>query len=247
MTSRPLRIECLLTAAIVAIPSIVVSQEATQYVESEVRNGGVVRGTVSFTGEATPPEQLAVTTDIDVCGKEPLSDETLLVGESGGLRNAVVWLSDIEAGKAWEARDEPPAIGQAACRFIPHVLVVPAGETFEILNDDGILHNFNSQSSKNRPLNKAQPGMLKKLTAEFERPEIVGVHCDVHGWMSAWIVVAAHPYYAVTDEDGGFKLQDVPPGSYTLQVWHEKLGTLSRQVTASSRGEVQVDVQYTPE
>lgn len=233
----------ILLPVLTTIPRAAYSQQ-TGYVERPVADGGRISGRVSFAGPASPPALLKITTDVEVCGQEPQVEEQLVVNEgTGELRNVVVWLNDITAGKGWQA-DAPAELNQERCRFKPHVLVVRAGETFSVLNSDGILHNFNTRSTENRPINKAQPGMLKRLGAKFDRPEIIAVECDVHSWMGAWIVVAAHPYYAITDENGHFMLEDVPPGTYTLEFWHETLGSQTRQVTVSSEGEVPIDLEY---
>ncbi|MFQ5890328.1 MAG: carboxypeptidase regulatory-like domain-containing protein [Gemmatimonadota bacterium] len=220
------------------------SQQAPAYNAREVEGGGQIIGSVTVTGTLPAPTRLEVTKDHEVCGAEPKVAEDLLVKSgTNGLRNAVVSLSDITEGKPFGTQSEPRALDQRGCRFAPHVLVVPAGAPFAVLNSDGILHNFSTRSSENRPINKAQPGMLKKLQVKFRQPERIRVECDIHEWMEAWIVVAAHPYYAVTDENGSYQLEEVPPGRYTLEVWHERLGTQTRQVTIPDAGKVRVDVE----
>lgn len=240
------RIGFLLATAMATITSLGSSQQAGPYVAREVADGGVIAGTLTLRGEARPPKELNITKDPEVCGKEPKFEEDLLVArETAGLKNVVVWLSDINEGKAWEARTQPVTLDQNGCRFTPRILIVPAGETFHILNSDGILHNIHTRSSENRPINKAHPKFVKRLQARLKRPEIVRVDCDAHDWMRGWIAVAAHPYYAATDENGSYRLEDVPPGTYTVTLWHETLGEQTRQVTVSPGAEVQVDVAYT--
>ncbi|HEU4403133.1 MAG TPA: DUF2012 domain-containing protein, partial [Candidatus Polarisedimenticolia bacterium] len=164
--------------------------------------------------------------------------ESLLVGKDGGLRNAVVSIGPLRAGKPFPP-GEKPAIDQHGCWFIPHVQVVPAGVSMDIVNSDGILHNIHTFPKNNAPINMAQPKFKKVMTHTFETPDIVRVVCDVHSWMKAWIIVAAHPYYAVTGEDGSFALQDVPPGTYTVTVWHETLGTKQQTVTVTAGATVE--------
>ena len=125
---------------------------------------------------------------------------------------------------------QKPALDQKGCRFNPHVLVVPAGAEMDILNSDGILHNIDTFSSANASINKAQPKFKKVMTEKFDKPEVVKVQCDVHGWMQGWIVVGAHAAYAVSDDSGAFKLDNVPPGKHKVEVWHETLGKLSQEV-----------------
>lgn len=94
----------------------------------------------------------------------------------------------------------------------------------DILNSDGVLHNIHSFSTANPPINKAQPKFKKVITERFEQPEIIRVRCDVHSWMEGWIVVLASPYFAVTEETGLARIDSVPAGAHTLEVWHPELG-----------------------
>ncbi len=243
---RRVRVGFLLAAGIASLTSLGSSQQAGPYVAREVADGGLITGTVTLAGDAGPPKELNITKDPEICGKEPKFEEDLVVSrETGGLKNVVVWLSDIKEGKAWEARTQPVTLDQNGCRFAPHVLIVPAGETLDILNSDGLLHNIHTRSSENRPINKAHPKFLKRLQATFKRPEIVRVDCDAHEWMRGWIAVAAHPYYAATDENGKYRLEDIPPGTYTLTLWHETLGDQTRKVNVTAGAEARVDLEYT--
>lgn len=236
----------LLLPVIGTTPSLSVAQQIGTYVARSVTDGVAVTGHVTYAGEAPSPKELVVGHDLEVCDQEPKFEESLIVATgTAGLQNVVAWLSDITEGKAWEEGD-PTELNQIGCRFDPHVLIVPAGETFHIVNSDGILHNIHTKSSENRPINKAQPRLLKRLNITFRRPDILRVRCDVHNWMEAWISVAAHPYYAVTDENGTFELEDVPPGTYTLNLWHETLGMQTRQVVVATGSGAKVDVEYAP-
>ena len=89
-------------------------------------------------------------------------------------------------------------------------------------------------------MNRAQPKFKKTMTETWAKPEMVKLNCDVHGWMSGWLVVEANPYYAVTDEHGAFKLTDVPAGDYELKVWHPKLGETTQKVTVKPGAETTV-------
>jgi len=196
---------------------------------------GTVSGQITFSGQFSAPKKLTVTKDKKICGRASHVDESMLVNEKNkGLKNTVVYLEQVNSGKAWPAPAEGLVLDQKGCHFSPHVIVVPAGQTLTVLNPDGILHNIHTHSELNKPINKAQPKFKKKMKLSFDKPEIVKVSCDVHNWMGGWIVVADHPYYAVTDENGAFKLQDVPAGTYTLKIWHEKLGEKSTTIEVKS-------------
>jgi len=203
-----------------------------QYQGGPVSDGGSISGTVKFKGSAPAPKKLDVGKDKEVCAKTPKLDQSLMVN-NGNLANAVVTITDIKKGKAVEAKKV--VLDQNGCEYKPHVLALQAGGSVEILNPDGILHNVHSYSKVNSPFNIAQPKFKKTLEQKIAKPETFEVKCDVHGWMSGWIVATANPYFAVTDNSGNFKLTDVPAGSYTVEVWHEKLGKSTQKVTVKAK------------
>jgi plastocyanin len=215
---------------------------ATAYEGVEVKDGGSIPGVVKFLGSVPPPKPLDLNKDQDVCGKEAKTSEELVVGADKGLRYAVVSLVGITKGKAWS--DAPAVLDQKGCQFVPHVVVAKAGGDVEILNNDGILHNFHTYSQKNPSVNKAQPKFKKKMTEKFAAAEVVKVNCDAHAWMQAYIVVAETPYTVVTDTSGAFKLENVPAGTYQLSVWHEKLGTLTKDVTVRAKEETKAAIEW---
>lgn len=191
------------------------------------QGAGSIVGEVKFSGTPPAAKALKVNKDTQVCGTDKASEE-LVVGASKGIKNAVVSLGGAKGPAPKPA--QKPALDQKGCQFIPHVVVVPAGAEVDILNSDGILHNVHTYSSANAPINKAQPKFKKVMTEKFDKPEIIRVQCDVHGWMLGWIVVGEHAAYAVTDDAGAFKLDNVPPGKHKVEVWHESLGKLSQDV-----------------
>jgi hypothetical protein len=113
----------------------------------------------------------------------------------------------------------------------------------EIKNPDGILHNVHSYSKANSPFNQAQPKFKKSMDVKIDKPEAVEVKCDVHGWMHGWLVATETPYFAVTDNSGSFKLTDVPPGTYTVEVWHETLGKTNQKVTVKAKEDAKVNFE----
>jgi hypothetical protein len=100
-----------------------------------------------------------------------------------------------------------------------------------------------SQSTVNSPFNLAQPKFKPTMEVKLEKPEIISVKCDVHPWMSGWFFVAENPYYSLTDNNGGFSLADVPPGKYVVQLWHEKLGTQTKEVQIEPNGKLQLNFE----
>ncbi|MDZ7363597.1 MAG: carboxypeptidase regulatory-like domain-containing protein [candidate division KSB1 bacterium] len=216
----------------------------SSYTEIMVVAGGSVSGTVTYAGTVMTPKKLEVTKDVAVCGKEGHVDESLIVGANKGIKDVVVSITGIKQGKSMETLGASFVLDQKVCVYRPHVLVVPINKPVKILNSDGILHNIHTYSKKNPPKNVAQPKFKKELTEMFAHPEAVAVKCDVHGWMSAWIIAVDHPYYAVTDANGKFTIADVPAGTYTVEFWQEKLGMQNKQVTVAASGTTTVDFVY---
>lgn len=192
-----------------------------------VVDGGSIAGRVVFTGTVSTPQKLEISKDQDVCGKTEKFDESILVGDNGGLQNVVVSLVNIQKGKGFT--DSPSILDQQDCRYAPHVVLVPAEKPLTILNNDGVLHSVHTHSVKNPAFNRAQAKFKKELQETFIHPEIIKLTCDVHSWMSGWIIVQEHPYFTVSRQDGSFGLLDVPPGEYVVGFWHESAGT--REVT----------------
>jgi len=114
------------------------------------------------------------------------------------------------------------------------VVVVPAGGTIDFLNSDRLLHNLHSRSKENDSFNKTQP-KGRTIPIVFSKPEIVRVDCDLHSWMRGWVVVAEHPFYALTDPEGQFTLRGLAPGRYTVRVWQERLGTSSKDIVVGDQ------------
>src|SRR5918995_5961123 len=226
----------LLSAALLTLPA----SGLAAYEGGDVKDGGTISGTVKFKGSAPAPKKLDVSKDKEVCAKTPKMDQSLVVN-NGNLANAVITITDIQKGKKIEAKKV--TLDQKGCEYQPHVLAFPAGTTVEILNPDGILHNVHSYSKVNSPFNMAQPKFKKNMDVKIDKPEAIEVKCDVHGWMQGWLVATESPYAAVTDNSGNFKLTDVPPGSYTVEVWHEKLGKNTQKVTVKAKEDAKVSFE----
>ena len=192
------------------------------YEEIQVKNGGRIVGNVKFAGVVPSPKRLDISKDKEICGKTEKFDQSLVIGEEKGLQNVLVSLLDIQAGKKFPA--EKRVLDQRECVYDPHIIVVPVGRSLSILNNDGVLHSLHTHSVRNPAFNKAQSKFKKETQVTFSFPEIIQLTCDVHSWMSGWIVVSEHPYYVVSGRDGAFELTDVPAGEYKLRFWHEILG-----------------------
>lgn len=199
---------------------------------------GSITGTVKYGGTAPKPKSIEITKDKEVCGLKPHFEEDLMVGSDGGIANAVVYIADAKAAPKPETLD----FDQKGCDYVPHVLAFPAGSTIKIKNDDGILHNIHTYSTANPSINIAQPKFKKVVDVTVEKPELIKVTCDAHGWMHGWWFSSANPYFAVTDDKGNFTIKDVPPGDYTVTIWQEKLGKQEQKVSVKAGAPTKLDV-----
>jgi hypothetical protein len=194
----------------------------------EVTNGGVLKGSVTFAGTAPTTEALEVTKNQDICGAK-VPSEILIVDTNGGVKNAVVTIEGIAQGKAFGTKTY--TLDNKGCVFVPHVQVMPVKEKLEIINSDPILHNTHAFLGTATVFNLALPLQNQTIPKRMKRPGVLSVKCDAgHTWMSAYVVVVESPYCSLTDESGSFEITDIPPGTYQVKAWHEKLGTEVREI-----------------
>jgi plastocyanin len=204
--------------------------------------GGTISGTVKYAGTASAPKEVEVTKDKEVCGLHKHFEQDLVVGSDGGIANAVV----IVKGAKGEAKPGEVTFDQKGCDYVPHVLAFPAGSTVKIQNSDGILHNIHTYSTANPSFNMAQPKFKKVISQKVDKPEVIKVTCDAHGWMHGWWVATDTPYFAVTDDKGNFTIKDVPAGNYTVEVWQEKLGTEDQKADVKDGASATVNFTLKP-
>lgn len=188
------------------------------YKVTSVTNGGSVTGKVTNADSVPFAEKISIQRDQAVCGESHLNPSS--PGTGSGVQGSIVWLEGIREGKEF-AFEKSPKLEQRGCQFLPHVQIVAPGTTMLITNDDAVLHNYHVTTAGTTVTNEAQPEGSPAHEMTLKRPGLHQVVCDVHPWMKGFIMVAEHPYYAVTDQDGRFTLSDVPPGAYKLRIWRD--------------------------
>ena len=202
----------------------------------DAQAGGAVEVTVTYTG-APVVEKLKVNKDTQKCGTEAVI-EKVVVGGNKGLANAVVSVPSAKgAPKAMKA-----TVDQHGCKFVPHVVAMTPGE-IEVKNSDDILHNIHTYSTVNPSINKAQPKFKKVMTEKLEKPEFIKLTCDVHSWMLGWVAVLPTPFFGVTDANGTAKIENVPAGKQSIEVWHETLGKQTREVEVKAGQVAKVGIE----
>lgn len=197
--------------------------------------GGTVTGKIKFTG--TAPKNPAIDMSEEAACKAkyptPPTEENVVAGPASALANVFVYVkAGVPAGQTFPAPTTPVVLDQNGCRYHPHVFGIMVGQPLEILNSDPLLHNIKAIAKANRPFNVSQPNAGMKTSRTFAAPEVmVNLECNVHGWMHAYLGVRPDPFYAVTGPDGSFSIKGLPPGTYTIEAWHEKFGTQTATVT----------------
>jgi plastocyanin len=228
------------------------------YDEIDVADGGSIMGHVIWKGGAVPKnDPLKVQKNQDVCGNEKPS-ESLIVGKEGGVKFAVGYIEKIDKGKKI-VRGQNTLLNQKNCVFGPHVFTMVKGTDLDVLNSDPVLHNINTAISGIQLFNKGQPNKDTSVTIRVRKLGHVDVTCDSHTHMQSYFSIFDHPYHTTSDDNGVFTIDNVPPGKYTVKVWHEswkvkgkdddgrliydKPVELSQEVTVSAKGTAHVNFE----
>ncbi len=189
-----------------------------------------ISGTVTFNGPAPAPKPVKEVKDDQNCNKlhenAPLRDN-LVVNPAGGVKWAFVYVKKGLEGKEFAAPEKPVLLDQVGCMYSPHVFGIMVGQPLEVRNSDPLLHNIHAlPMGGNAEFNRGQPAQGQVDRFKFKTPEIgLNIKCDIHPWMRKFACVVENPFYAGTDADGKFGIKNLPPGNYTLGIWHEGLKT----------------------
>jgi plastocyanin len=208
-------------------------------------NTGAIKGRIVFAGAL--PGNAIIRMGVDPkcaalnAGKRPIQ-ESAAVALDGSVANVFLKLEGTFPRTAVPA--QPVLIDQRACFYRPRVVGVRVGQTLQVRNSDDLLHNVHSTSAAGNGFNVGQPlaGMVYSFTPKTEEM-MLPIGCDLHRWMTAYVGIVSHPYFAVSGADGLFEIANVPAGTYTIKAWHERFGELKKPVTVKP-GATTIDFRY---
>ena len=198
-----------------------------------------ISGTVKFTGVKPKAQKISMKAEA-FCQTAHTTDvfaEDVVVNANNTLKYVYVYVkSGLSPDLKFPVPTEPAVFDQQGCIYHPHVLAVQTGQTVLVRNSDNVLHNVNVKPTKNQGFNFGQPVQGMETKKSFSTAEVmIPAKCDVHPGMKAWMGVQNHPFAAVTGDDGSFSLNNLPPGEYEIEAWHEKYGTSTQKVTVGAK------------
>lgn len=196
-----------------------------------------ITGKISLKG--TPPPEKDIPLDPG-CAKlhtAKLKTRFYVVSPDSGLADTFVYVKEGLSGKKFPISPDPVIIDQINCEYVPYVVGLQAGQKLLVKNSDPLLHNVHPipKVAGNKESNRAQLAGAKPFEYVFEKPEMfLPFKCDVHIWMYSYVNVMDHPFYGVSNNEGQFKIANLPPGKYTIEAIHRKAGKISREVTVGA-------------
>ncbi len=222
------------------------SADTTQSANA-VPEGAEILGTITFRG-ADPDVEIPLSADPHCreLNGGAINSGTVEVDAQGRLANVFLYISKGLTAPPPPAPASAVELDQNGCRYRPRVLGLRVGQPLVIKNSDSTIHNVHGIPTANPEFNQGTPARGMQIEKRFEKPDVmVRMKCDVHPWMSAWIGVLDHPYFAVSDALGKFRIAGLPAGTYTLTLWHESLGRREQSVTVEALGKAQIDFDLT--
>ena len=204
-----------------------------------------ISGSVKFTAKPPRVRKIDMAGADEKCaemhGGKRQRPDTVVLNDNGTLRNVFVWVKTGVDGWKFPMPDGDASLDQKGCLYAPHVQGMRVGQSLAVKTSDPTAHNDHGYGKVNRSFNRSQPSGAANVTMRMRRGEAsppMKVKCDIHPWMNAYVAVVPHPYFAVTGADGSFELPNLPPGTYTIEAWHEKYDVMEQTVTVGD-GETQ--------
>ncbi|HVF50934.1 MAG TPA: carboxypeptidase regulatory-like domain-containing protein [Pyrinomonadaceae bacterium] len=216
-------------------------------------NEGTLSGSVAFTGEAPAPKTISMDQDAVCSQTNPNAVAEDISIKDGKVQNVFVYVKD---GKTADGKDikllafDPPAqatvLDQKGCQYVPHILGIQTRQKLSVTNSDQTTHNINLQAKSNPSFNQSQTQGAAPIEKTFNRAEvIIPVKCNQHPWMKSYVAVLGHPFHAVSGPDGKFEIKGLPPGTYTVVAWHERMKEQTQSVTVAAKESKTQDFTFT--
>jgi plastocyanin len=247
--------QVFLTTAVVLIFAFFMSasppaqsdSQSTKRPYQRTLNEGVIAGTVAFIGRPPAPRRIDMSTD-PICAKsDPRAFMEDIVVRRGRLVNVFVYVktAPVLEGLSFDTPSSPVVLDQRACRFVPHVFGIQVSQTLETRNSDPTIHNVHAVPMNNPDWNQSQPPGGEPIVSKFGHPDVmVPIKCNQHPWMKALVGVLPHPFFAVSDRNGNFRIEGLPAGKYTIAAWHERFGEKTSEVTVSPGPQSRLDFVF---
>ena len=215
-----------------------VTQPAEPTAVVDPSTAGSITGTVKF--EGTPPVFRPIDMSAEAAcvqaNPKPIAPPVVVLGEHGALANVVVYVKSGLGSYRFDTPKDPAVLDQVGCMYEPRVLAMMTNQPFEVKNTDPTTHNVHPIPRENHPWNRSLAAGEAPYVTTFSQPELaIPIVCNIHPWMRAYLFVFAHPYFDVTEKTGTFALKNLPPGTYTIEAWHERFGTLDVPVTIAPK------------
>lgn len=210
-----------------------------------------ITGTVKFDGKQARMRPIDMAGADEKCaelhGGQRVKPETVIVNDNGTLRNVFVWVKKGVEGWSFPPPEGNAVLNQEGCLYHPHVQGMRMGQSLAVKTSDPTAHNVHGYGKVNRSFNRSQPAGAADVVIDMRREEAgppMKVKCDIHPWMNAYVAVVDHPFFAVTGPDGSFELKNLPPGTYTIEAWHEKYDTIEQTVTIGDKETKALEFTY---
>lgn len=208
-------------------------------------DGATLSGLVKLEGTPAPAGNVQMGADPNCQSQHsgPVSQQEIVLGPAGELANVFIYVKDFKG--TVPPPSAPALLNQQGCLYIPHVSGIQVNQPLQIKNSDPTLHNVHCLAKVNKEFNEGQPVQGMVATKTFSKPEVMmKFKCDVHSWMSSYMAVLPHPYFSVSGNGGNFSIANLPPGTYTVEAWHEKFGTQTQQITVGPKEAKQINFVF---
>jgi hypothetical protein len=207
-----------------------------------VQEGGELTGTINFKGQVPVLNPLNVNRNPEYCGIT-VPDESLIINsENKGIQNVVISFKEVHQGKKHDPMDI--SLDNTKCHFVPRTVAAMVGDSYQLRNSDPIIHNTNLQFETSSILSVILEPNGKIIRKPLIKNDgIIYGKCNVHKFMRTTILVFSHPYFAITDKNGQFKISDIPPGEYKVTIWHETLPAQEKIIKIEPHQETKLSLE----